>query len=73
MVQSFQENFLHSVLVIYITYDPVIPGKMKTNAHKMTCTQKPLFIHSPVGGYLGHFQFLDMNEVAMNIFVEVFL
>ena len=39
MVQSFQENFLHSVLVIYITYDPVIPGKMKTNTHKMTCTK----------------------------------
>ena len=28
-----------SVLVIYITYDPVIPGKMKTNAHKTTCTK----------------------------------
>ena len=37
--------------------------------HKSHC----LFIHSPVGGYLGHFQVLDMNEVAMNIFVQVIL
>lgn len=32
-----------------------------------------LFIHSPFGGHLGHFQFLAiMTMTAMNIFVYIF-